>query len=195
MRTTDQIEADRSRALACLAGLLLFVSACSSKLAANMPVSDAGADLSTVLLVAACGGTVSLTGTTPEGPFNGDVVALSGHYGQYAGVGASIADSHTGLALQWAYDWLPGDAGPMLTPEMAPVTGNFVIDHATSSLTVAGSVYITSATNPAEVVDAGTGGAVTATMLFSGSGFDLSGSLSSPYCRVFGDGSSLSERR
>lgn len=49
---------------------------------------------------------------------------------------------------------------------------------------VAGTVSISAATNPTTLADAGAGGQLAATMSFSQSGIDLSGSLSSPYCRV-----------
>ena len=193
---TDAGQAGRQSALGKMAVLVVCVSACSSKLAADVPPSDGPVDLSTVLLQAPCGGTVSLSGTTPNGPFNGDVVSLYGFYGQYPGVGASIADSQTGLGIYWTYDWPLGDAGATLAPESAPVNGTFLIDHGTSELSAAGRIDITSATNPASVADAGVGGAFAATMTFSQTGFELSGSLASPYCRVFDqDSSQLNEHR
>jgi hypothetical protein len=197
---TDTDGTARPRIAGAFTVVLIFVAACSSKLVtnpdANVPRTDGPVDLSGVLLQAPCGGTVSLRGTTPNGPFNGDVVSLYGFYGQYPGVGASIADSQTGLGIDWTYDWPVGDAGAVLTPESAPVNGKFLIDHGTSELSAAGRVDITSATNPASVADAGVGGAFAATMTFSQTGFALSGSLSSPYCRVFDqDSSQFNEHR
>jgi hypothetical protein len=192
---TNERMTPRHRLLGTLAIVLGLTLACSSKLATNVPPSDGAVDLSSVLQQAPCGGTVSLQGITPSGPFNGDVVSLYGLYGQYEAVAVSIADESSGLGIQWEYSWAPGDAGALLAPENVTVNAKFLIDHGNSQVALAGNVDITSATNPAAAADAGGGGAVTASMTFSQTGFDLSGTMSSSYCRVYSDTSGRAEHR
>jgi hypothetical protein len=149
-----------------------------------VPTMDASADLSGLLPAPPCGGTGKVTGTTPTGPFNGDVISVRATYGGDTASGVTVGDSHTGAGITWFSSWMPPDGGADLPPSNGPVVATFSARNDTASWEVPGTVNVTAATNPAAASDAGQGGHVEETVAFSTSGFTFSGSLASPYCLI-----------
>jgi hypothetical protein len=105
-----------SRLVCCLA-LLLGTGGCSASLSPSVDAhaaDDGPVDLSAYFSSVSCGGTVSLTGMTPDGPFVGDSVSVDGYYGGAKGVSVAIGDSRTRWGLLWHHDWIV-DAGTSLS--------------------------------------------------------------------------------
>ena len=162
---------------------LLSVVGCSSK---SMTPTDASGDLSAFLPTPSCGGSAQVTGTTPIGYFNGDAITVHATLGGGTSIAVFVADSGTGALLTWLTDWQPSDGGANLTPIDKSTDATFMSTSGMSTLAtmVPGTVDVLSATNPAEAFDAGHGGQIKEAVAFSTSEFDLSGSLSSPYCQI-----------
>ena len=175
----------RSRLVCCLA--LLGTGGCSASLSPSVdahPTRDGPVDLSAYFSSVSCGGTVSLTGMTPDGPFVGDSVSVDGYYGGATGVSVAIGDSRTGWGLLWHNDWFV-DAGTSLSLPATSFAVNATFITSPSETTfAAGEIDITAAANPQEVADAGVTGMLQATMTFTQTGFALSGAIASPYCKV-----------
>jgi hypothetical protein len=125
-----------------------------------------------------------VTGTTPMGQFDGDVISVRATYGAVTSIDFTVADSHTGAAVTWLSTWTPSDGGANLPPSNGADVATFIASDHSSSWQVPGTVNVTAATNPAAVSDAGQGGHVAETVAFSTNGFTISGSLASPYCVV-----------
>ena len=148
------------------------------------PTTDASIDLAEFLPAPSCGGTGKLTGTTPIGQFDGDAISVQALYGTDTSIAVYVVDSHTGAGITWLTDWMLPDGGADLAPSDGPDVATFIARDHTTSWVVPGTVNVVAATNPAAASDAGHGGQVQETVAFSPSGFELSGSLASPYCTI-----------
>jgi hypothetical protein len=169
-----------------LLAIVVALGGCSSRLTSTdaQPPQDGPIDLSGLFSSTSCGGTVSFTGTTPQGSFHGDTVNVTASYGWLTQVVVSIGDSQSGWGFDWSYAWAPADGGASLPLVSSSALYGNLLTARNAVTQVSGTVSISAATNPATLADAGTGGQLTATMAFSQAGIDLSGSLSSPYCSV-----------
>jgi hypothetical protein len=177
---------------AVVVAVLLALGGCTSKggqvgdASVETPSSDARMDLSGLLPAPSCGGTATVIGSTPAGPFHGDLVTVRAFYGAETGLAIYVADDVAGTAIYETISWLAPGSGPALPAMQFPVTAFFVSnDPSGASATVAGTVDVTAAANPGVVADGGVAGSVEAMLTYSQTGFDLSGSISSPYCVVF----------
>lgn len=160
---------------------LLAVVGCSSK------SSTPDASSSAFLPIPSCGGTAEVTGTTPTGYFTGDAVSVRATLGGGTSIAVFVADSGSGALLTWQTSWPASDGGVAdLTPinESNDATFTSALGMSTLATMVPGTVDVVSATNPAAVSDAGRGGQVKEVVAFSTSTFQLSGSLTSPYCQI-----------
>jgi len=146
--------------------------------------TDASADLSELLPTPACGGAGRISGTTPIGQFDGDVISVEATTGANTTISVTVADSHSGEGITWLTAWMSPDGGADLIPSDGPDVATFIARDYTSSWVVPGTVDVLAATNPAAVSDAGQGGHVEEKVSFSANGFTLSGSLASAYCTV-----------
>ena len=162
---------------------LLSVVGCGSK---SITPTDASKDLSAFLPTPSCGGSGQVTGTTPIGYFTGNAITVHATLGGGTSIAVFVADSGTGALLTWLMDWQPFDGGANLTPidESDDATFTSTSGMGTLATMVPGTVDVLSATNPAAASDAGHGGQIEEDVAFSTSGFDLSGSLTSPYCQI-----------
>lgn len=93
-----------------LLAVVIAVGACSSRLASStdaQSAQDGPVDLNGLFSSTSCGGTISFTGTTPNGAFHGDTVNVIASYGALTGVVVSIGDSQSGGASNGATTGLP----------------------------------------------------------------------------------------
>ena len=160
---------------------LLAVVGCGSK---SSTPNDASS--SALLPTPSCGGSAEVTGTTPTGYFNGDAVTVQATLGGGTSIAVFVADSGSGALLTWLTDWQTPGTGANLTPIDASNDATFTSTVGMSTLVtmVPGTVDVLSATNPAAVSGAGPGGQIQENVAFSTSSFQLSGSLTSPYCLI-----------
>lgn len=128
-----------------------------------------------------CGGTVTATGTTPAGAFDGTLMSTM-YDGCTNGVGVWIGDATHGLLFTFSAPYQTTDGGAPVVPGDATARGE--LDSAQPPAVLArtsGTVSVTAADFLAG--DAGLSGQVTGSFQFSQDGFALSGTFSSPYCR------------
>jgi hypothetical protein len=159
---------------------LLAVVGCGSKSATPEASSSA------FLPIPACGGTAQVFGSTSVGYFNGDTVAVQATLGSSTSVTVFVEDSGSGALLTWKTTWPSSDGGANLTPIGGPNDATFTFPMGASTLAtmVPGNVDVVSATNPADVSGAGPGGQINENVTFSTNSFQLSGSVTSPYCQI-----------
>jgi hypothetical protein len=160
---------------------LLSLVGCGSK-----SKTSADASSSTFLPIPSCGGSAEVTGATQTGYFNGDAVTVQATLGGGTSIAVSVADSGSGALLTWVTDWQNPGTGANLAPIDDSNDATFTSPLGTSTLAtmIPGTVDVVSATNPASVSDAGQGGQIEENVAFSTSSFQLSGVLTSPYCRI-----------
>jgi hypothetical protein len=165
---------------------LLAVVGCGSK------SSTPDASTSAFLPTPPCGGSGQVTGTTPTGYFTGNAITVHATLGGGTSIAVFVADSVTGGLLTWQTNWQPVDGGANLAPINESDDATFTLTSGMSTLAtmVPGNVDVVSATNPAAASAAGHGGQIEETVAFSTSEFQLSGSLTSPYCQITSSASS-----
>lgn len=159
---------------------LLAVIGCGSK------SSTPDASTSTFLPTPPCGGTGEVSGTTPTDYFTGNAITVDVTLGSSTSIAVFVADSVTGGVLTWQTSWPSVDGGANLAPMDGSNDATFTLPMGMSVLAtmVPGTVDVVSATNPAAVSAAGHGGQIQENVAFSFNGFQLSGSLTSPYCQI-----------
>ena len=161
--------------------VLLLVAGCGSKSS-----TPADASTSTSLPAPSCGGTGEVTGTTPTGYFTGNAITVQATLGGSTSIAVFVADSVTGGLLSWSTSWPSVDGGANLAPTGGPIDATFTLPMGMGTLAtmVPGTVDVVSATNPAAASAAGHGGQIEENVGFSTSDFQLSGTLTSPYCQI-----------
>ena len=144
--------------------------------------SKTNGDGSAVMLSPApCGGTVTASGTTPAGAFDGTLVTAM-YDGCSNGVAIWIGDAANGLVFNFSAAYQTTDGGAPIVAGDAAARGE--LDRANPPAVLArtsGTVDVIAADFlPAEAT---LSGQVSGTFVFSQDGFALSGTFASPYCR------------
>jgi hypothetical protein len=130
---------------------------------------------------APCGGTVTATGTTPAGAFEGTLMSTM-YDGCSNGVGVWIGDTTNGLLFTFSAPYQTTDGGAPIVPGDATARGELDrVQPPTVLARTSGTVSVTAADFLPG--DAALGGQVSGSFQFSQDGFALSGTFSSPYCR------------
>lgn len=139
-------------------------------------------DGSTVTLSPApCGGTVTASGMTPAGAFEGTLVTAM-YDGCSNGVAIWIGDVASGLVFNFSAPYQTTDGGAPIVPAETEARGE--LDRADPPAVLARTTglvdVVTADFLPA---DATLSGQVNGTFVFPQDGFLLSGTFASPYCR------------
>ena len=164
-----------------------LTAGCTDK---SLTPTDAGSDgprtVNPTAAIQPCGGSVTATGTTPEGTFTGTMV--SSRYGACDSVLVTIGDPTDQLSLSFSVQLHTADGGTVATG-----TETVIVDlhdnqgRTTSTLTTettsADDVYARESLDGG-APDGGPQGQIAGTFKLSQDGFSIEGTFSTPYCQL-----------